>query len=149
MNSFFNKKWFKFLRDIVIYALLAYVFLPVSVHSFRAYFQCRVQCSALRIVNSPWLYHGRKVTVVGFLKIQFEENTLYPFAESAKYHPLAESIWVDVTDDIRLRRNELNLSYVKITGTFNAMRHGHGNLFIGTIENIEKVSLVYARPVYP
>ena len=147
MNSFFQKKHLKLLRDIVIYAILAYLFLPVSVHSIRAYFECRSQCSALRVVSSPWLYHGRKVTVVGFLRIQFEGDALYPFEESAKY-PLTESIWVDITDDIKLRRDELNLRYVQITGTFNAINHGHGGLFMGTIENIEEISLVYPRREY-
>lgn len=138
----------KFLLTIVLCIVISYLSLPILNHGFRAFFQCRTKCSASKIINTPWLFHGRKVTIIGFLRIQFEANALYPSEESAKYYPLGEGIWVNIINEMKQNHNELNRNYVEITGTFNAMSHGHMGLFIGTLENIEKVSLVSPRHDY-
>ena len=143
------KKNLGHLFKIVICIFLAYLFLPMVMHGMHTYFECGISaCSALRIVSVPWLYHGRKITVIGFLRIQFEGNVLYPSQEAAKY-PLTEDIWVDVTDEMKQRRDELNLNYVRITGTFNAMSYADTGLHAGTLEKIEKISIVLPRREYP
>ncbi|MBP0011470.1 MULTISPECIES: hypothetical protein [unclassified Roseofilum] len=140
-----NKKHLlRHLLEILVCMFLLYLSFPILDHSWRAYFQCQFQCSALRIVSTPWLYHNRKVTVVGFLTIQFENNALYTSEESAKY-PLTEAIWVNITDEMKLKRDELNSSYVEITGTFNAIDHPFRS-YVGVIENIEEIWQLPPRP---
>jgi glycerol-3-phosphate cytidylyltransferase-like family protein len=51
---------------------------------------------------------------------------------------------LNVDKQIKQRAQEINSHYVFITGTFDLLDHGHGNLFPGTLKNIEKIELASA-----
>jgi len=135
MRQLLKKKYLETLLAV----FLAFLCLPILNHAFRAFFQCSAGCSALRLVSSPWLYHSRQVTVTGFLVLEFEGNALYPLEDFAKYN-MMNGIRIKMNEEIKEKRNELHLCYVKITGKFDALDRGRGT-FVGTIKKIDKISL--------
>ena len=72
-------------------------------------------------------------------------NVLYPLEEYYRYGFIREGIWVDINEEIKDKKNILNSKYVTITAKFSALEHGHGDLFIGTLKEIEKVELITPR----
>ena len=70
--KFINKGAVKFTLELFICITIGYLFFPFAVYIFRSYLTCYTGCSAIRIVNSPWLYHNRTVAIRGYLKLKFE-----------------------------------------------------------------------------
>ncbi|MEO0685653.1 MAG: hypothetical protein AAFY76_11575, partial [Cyanobacteria bacterium J06649_11] len=143
--KFINKRTVKFTLELFICITIGYLFFPFAVHIFRSYFTCYTGCAVTKIVAAPWFYHNRTVAVRGYLKLKFEGNVLYPLEEYYRYGFSREGIWVDINEEIKEKKNILNSKYVTITAKFNALEHGHGDLFIGTLKEIEKVELITPR----
>ena len=137
----FRNRYIKIAVLFLVYATIAYLFMPLAIYSLRSYFMCYGSCSAARIVSAPWLYHNRTVTVDGFLRLKFEGNALYPLEEYYRYGLFKEGIWVNASKEIMAKKDAFDSKYVTITATFNALEHGHGDLFVGSLKEIKRIQI--------
>jgi hypothetical protein len=137
-----NRKRFSQLASLVIALILAYVSLPVLNHAIYSYFACDTRCSANMVMQTPWIYHSRKVRVFGFLDLRFEGNALYSSKEFSDYRLYGQAIWVDLDkDQLKEYKNSSNSKYVIVTANFDSIERGHGNLFAGSLRKIEKITI--------
>jgi hypothetical protein len=95
--------------------------------------------SLIRLIATPESYDGRVVQVVGFLRLEFEGNALYIHEEDYKNGITKNAVWVVRNAKVNDRAEALNMHYVMLLGTFDAGRHGHMNLFGGSITDIKSV----------
>ena len=98
--------------------------------------------SLVRLLASPHEFDGRRVLVFGVAKIQFEGNALYLHKEDFVWGLYTNAIWIDVPPESWEEWKRYSGKYVAIDGTFNAQRHGHMDVFGGTIERITRFTPV-------
>lgn len=102
--------------------------------------------SLVRLIATPERYDGKVVLVVGFLRLEFEGNGLYVHEEDYKRGITKNAVWVVRNAKVNDRADALNMHYVMLVGTFDASRHGHMDLFSGSLTNITSVTLWPPRP---
>ncbi len=94
--------------------------------------------SLIKLITTPEKYHGKRIQVKGYLKIQFEGNAIYLHKEDRVNFLTKNAFWVEFSDKLTEKVNPQDYSeqYVIIIGTFNMKSLGHMGLFSGTFENI-------------
>jgi hypothetical protein len=107
--------------------------------------------SLVSVLANPEKYDGKRITVTGFLHVQFEDSGLYLSKEDADYLITENALWVRYSTDAKLdwRCGEkfpstLGLSYfdrryVTLSGTFNMKERGHMGAFSGVLEDVVSV----------
>lgn len=109
--------------------------------------------SFVQLLANPERFHGRKVTIVGYLHWRFEDASLYLSKLDADYLNSANAVWIRFADSVRrrtsrpVRKLELQHSlayfdskYVSLTGIFNKDERGHLGGFAGTLDSVYVVS---------
>ena len=142
------EKSFNLLLSLIIWSFPIYIVGHSFYRGFRTLYECKIGCSVHRVALYPWLFHGREITIFGFMNLEFEGHQIFFSEEMADYG--VEGIWLsDIPDEILDNRDYYNYRHVRITGRYNAQSHGHGDLSIGTIENIKEIDIVRPRKRYP
>lgn len=98
--------------------------------------------SLVKLIATPDKFHGRPITVTGFMNVEFEGNVIYIHKEDYENGLYPNGLWINLTDAQEKEIDSLNLNknYVLIEGTFNADGHGHLGLWSGEIDKIERIS---------
>jgi hypothetical protein len=104
--------------------------------------------SLVQLIATPEKYDGKLVTVVGFLVIEHEGDSLYLHREDYENALLPNSIWVDTTKEMGKNKQSLSLKYVKITGTFKAGGDGLQQFIAGGLTKITSVE-IWSDPAHP
>jgi len=94
--------------------------------------------SLIQLIANPAKYDGKQVLVVGFLRLEFEGNALYLHADDYKNNIYGNAIGVGVTKQWRWSKDEVNMHYVMLGGTFRA---GKSNLHTGVIVDVTSVTV--------
>ena len=94
--------------------------------------------SIIQLIANPEKYNGKRVRIIGFVRIEFEGNAIYLHQDYEKLGIYSNALWLDVTDEIRKDREKYDGKYVIVVGTFDASNHGHMGLFSGTISDIKR-----------
>jgi hypothetical protein len=86
--------------------------------------------SIQELISQPGPYHRRRVRAEGYVRLQFEGNTLCPVEKASGW---ASCLWLDVEglEDPGFRRGR-----VVVEGTFDGENLGHLGLAGGTIGKI-------------
>jgi hypothetical protein len=104
--------------------------------------------SIVQLLSSPDKYDGKRVVVFGFLTIGQENDNLY-FGKTDYDNALeVNSIWVELSDDMVKKRNELQMKYVRIVGVFHVGHAGHRSGSLGGIGEISDCD-VWSDPDHP
>ncbi len=104
--------------------------------------------SVIQLIASPDKYDGKVVAVIGFLNLQYEGDAIYLHREDYRNDILADALWVDTTENMRMNKEILQQKYVRVVGKFRAGQgFGHG-FSPGGITNIEACSVV-SDPDHP
>lgn len=90
----------------------------------------------IQILSDPVKYHKKMVRVVGYLHLKSYDDAIYLHEEDYRYALYGNSLWVDVTDDMRNHEDKLTDRYVILEGLFDAENHGTMGAFTGTIKNV-------------
>jgi hypothetical protein len=98
-----------------------------------------LQVSLIQLIANPEKYDGKDISVLGFLRIEFEGNALYFHREDYEIGLLKNAIWVDVTPEMKKDQSKFSMHYVLIEGTFSASERGHMGAFSGSIKHINRV----------
>jgi hypothetical protein len=104
--------------------------------------------SIVQLLATPRKYDGKQVVVFGFLRIQQEGNRLYLGKADFDNVLLANSIWVEVSDDMVNRRLELDKKYVRVEGVFRIHRFGFNPRDAGGITEITTCE-AWSDPEHP
>jgi hypothetical protein len=92
--------------------------------------------SMIQLIASPDLYDGRRVTVDGYVHLDFENNGVYLHKEDSLNGLSRNGLWMDVEKDFD--SSKCQDSYALVEGTFMAGLGGHGGLWSGTIRDITR-----------
>ncbi len=135
-----------FLLGVALVVLLAAR--PSSV-AVRSQIRCEIEdgagrcvlyrASLIELLARPAAFHGKKVRVIGFLKLEFEGDALYLHAEDEAHGLTNNGVWVDIPYQDSAPKLECKSgSYVLMEGIFNAEKTGHLGLWSGGLEEISR-----------
>jgi hypothetical protein len=97
--------------------------------------------SLIQLIASPEKYDGKRVGVIGFLRLEFEGDKLYLHEDDYRFDINENGIWLGITKKQRQDLEDRNMHYAFVVGTFkagNGQITGHAN---GTIVNITVVEV--------
>jgi hypothetical protein len=89
--------------------------------------------SMIQLIANPDKYDGKLISVIGYLRLEFEGNVLYLHEEDYEHSITKNAIWVSVGPKMKPYADQLNMHYVLLVGTFNAANKGHMGLNSGSI----------------
>jgi hypothetical protein len=92
--------------------------------------------SLIQLIATPERFDGKKVVVVGFLRLEHEANLLYLNKDDYDNVVLANTMWIDVTEAMGRDRDKLTLKYARIEGTFRAGNRTKNSTSAGGITDI-------------
>lgn len=96
--------------------------------------------SLIQLIANPQAYDGKRVRLIGFLRIEFEGDAIYLHKEDFDYAITRNALWIDIPEDMRPSQKELvDLHYVLCEGTFRAGRHGQMGLFSGELSDVQRL----------
>jgi len=89
--------------------------------------------SIIQLISKPEAYDGKRVSITGFVRFEFEGNSIYLHEEDYRNGLYKNGMWLSMEE-----RKELNNRYALIEGSFNAGNKGHLGLWSGSIENVSR-----------
>jgi hypothetical protein len=92
--------------------------------------------SIVQLIATPEKYNGKVVQVAGFLRLEFEGDTIYLHEDDYNHGIHKNGLWVVRNAKIDEKASKLNMHYVVLEGTFDASNQGHLGLNSGSITNI-------------
>ena len=103
--------------------------------------------SLIQLIANPQAYDGKRVRIIGFLRLEFEGDALYLHREDFDYHLTKDALWIDVPRDMTQdQMKSVNNTYAICTGRFRASGHGHMGLFSGELTEITRLEPWADRP---
>ena len=103
-------------------ALNIAVLLFVGVFSLGAVDDQAEDVSLIQLIATPERFNGKHVNVTGFLRLGYETASLYLSKQDYDNVILDNTVYIDVTDEIAKNKDQLNLKYVRLQGTFRAKK---------------------------
>jgi len=100
--------------------------------------------SITKLRENPEKYHEKKVTITGFINLEFEGNSLYPKRSDYKKHNYSRSLYIQVTNitELALKKKGINRIYVSMTAIFRKDLKGHFGMWFGSLTEIENVKII-------
>jgi hypothetical protein len=100
-----------------------------------------IAVSIIQLIANPAAFDGKRVLVVGYLTLEFENHAIWLSELDARHIITRNSLWldVDIHGPFYANRAKLHNRYGLVVGTFNAGRRGHLGLFGAEIENITRL----------
>ena len=93
--------------------------------------------SLLQILQSPTLFDGMRVRVIGFAAFSFEGKAIYVSEEAYRHAVTKNGLWLSRELDDETRK--LHETYVLAEGIFDAQSLGHLKMYSGTIRDIDRL----------
>ena len=102
------------------------------------------QASIVQLLAHRDRYHGKKVQIIGFLHVRFEDSAIYLSKDDGDHGITINGFWVSfdkasIPFEGAIGPSEFGRRYVVIEGTFNAQRRGHHSAWQGSMEKITRV----------
>jgi hypothetical protein len=107
--------------------------------------------SIIEVVANPDKFDGKLISVIGYLRIEFEGDALYLHEEDYLHGLVINSLWIelpDKVDNVVEQLQSLSSNYIFITGEFDAKKKGHMGMHAGTIKPTGKFGL-WSKPSCP
>jgi hypothetical protein len=98
--------------------------------------------SMIRLLANPEKYHGKRVIVEGYMRLEFEGDAIYFHEEDYKKGLSSNSFWLDVSVEQLKKYRRINNQYVFIEGVFDAKHFGHMGMFSGEIKRISRIQQI-------
>lgn len=92
--------------------------------------------SLLQLLSQPDVFNGKRVTVYGYCRLNFEATAIYLYKEDFIYG-LSNSVWLEMSlKDITPGRRAIR--YCVVEGTYRSTNRGHMGQYSGAIEHISR-----------
>ena len=95
--------------------------------------------SMIQLIANPTEHHGKVVRVIGFLRLEFEGNALYPHRDDFEHNIHKSSVWLSLGWPVPEKYREASDDYVLVQGTFDADDHGHRGSSSGALKDITRI----------
>jgi hypothetical protein len=104
-----------------------------------------IETSLIKLIVNPDKYDGKRVRVVGFIRNEFEDTTLFITKDDADYLIEENGIWIRIPSSQAKSDSIENVKrgYVRVEGTFRkalsskpGLGRGHMGMFQGEITEI-------------
>jgi hypothetical protein len=96
--------------------------------------------SILKLIANPQAYDGKRVRLIGFLRLEFEGDAIYLHREDYQHQISQNALWINLPHDITKQEQQaVNMHYVICSGVFEASKHGHMGMFSGEITDITRL----------
>jgi hypothetical protein len=105
----------------------------------------RAQCDEpvdvplIRLIAVPEKYNGVLVRTIGFVRLEFEGNVMYPHREDYENALVGNGVWIDI-DEKRLKQETSThiMRYCLIEAIFDANHRGHFGIWSGSLKDIKR-----------
>jgi hypothetical protein len=101
------------------------------------------EISLINLIANPQKYEGQKVTIMGYLHLEFEGNGLYINKADFENSISKNAIWIEIGP-----KHPENSSlakfidhYVLLEGTFDEKNKGHMGMMSGSLKDITRLEL--------
>lgn len=105
---------------------------------------CRTETkdvSIIQLIATPEKYSSSHVRIIGYVRLEFEGNSVYLSKEDERSMIFKNGLWLDVPEHIRTNSTHYDQKICLIEGMFNPRDHGHMGLWSGAIENISRFEI--------
>lgn len=111
---------------------------------------CAARVSLMQLIATPERYHGKLVSVEGYLSVEFEDFGLYLTRDDFEHLNGSNAVWIDFKPGVLKGpagmtpndNKDLSGRFVRLEGTFDAQYHGHMGAFAGSMHNISRIDVV-------
>ena len=100
--------------------------------------------SIASLVTAPHKYHGKKVVVRGFVRLEFEGSAIYLHEDDYTWGIPENGIWLNGASCKRADGTSFRTGYAIVTGIFSANDHGHMGMWEGELA-VSKCTELFAR----
>lgn len=93
--------------------------------------------SLIELIAKPEAYDGKRVRLIGYVRLEFEGNAIYLSKESYEAGISKNALWLDPPKSSPLAKKHTiwGPGYAVVEGRFDAMDHGHMGAFSGAIKD--------------
>ena len=96
--------------------------------------------SLIQLIASPHLHDSKRITAIGYLRLDFEGTALYIHEVDYRKFITPNAVWLHFgPNQISKERQRLNGRYALIEGRFSAKQQDQISIFSGTISEITNV----------
>ncbi len=99
--------------------------------------------SEYTLIACPEKYDGKKIRVVGILKLDTNNSALFVNMEDYRFNITKNALWCNINPSLLKTKitdvRKLNGKYVVIEGVYNGLNSGHTDLYSGAVENISLI----------
>jgi len=97
--------------------------------------------SLIELIANPKAYDGKRVRLIGFVRLEFEGNAIYVSKESYEAGIIKNALWLDPPKSSPLARKGAvwGPQYAIVEGRFDARSLGHMRLFSGAIRDTTRL----------
>lgn len=89
-----------------------------------------------QLLDEPEKFEGQRVRVVGFLRLEFDQNTLYPNRDDYNTSQTKHALLLDLSNAQLRSSGKLNNGRVMVEGVFRTKDIGHGGLWPGALKPV-------------
>jgi hypothetical protein len=118
--------------------LLSYVAAFLAFAPMTLFAQQPVRVSMIDLLSTRTNTMAR-VSVKGFLRLEFEGNALYLHREDIEQNLTDNTVWIEPAKLQTGKIRAISDRYVIVVGKFEANKHGHMGPFGGTISSITRL----------
>ena len=93
--------------------------------------------SIIQLIATPDKFDGKFISVIGFLVIAFEGDSIYLHQEDLEKGIPRNGLWVDIPENTDPK---LSMHYALVEGIFDARDHGHMGVFAGAIRKVSRIT---------
>lgn len=92
----------------------------------------------VKLIANPKDFDGKKVRLIGYVRLEFEGDSIYLHRDDARQRNSKNGLWLDV-DMPQKRRTSINNRYALVEGIFSMEEQGHMGLWSGSIKSVTKL----------
>ena len=92
--------------------------------------------SLVQLIATPERYDGKRVMVIGYLRLEFEGNALYLHSEDYRHSILHNRIRIRASSDMEKNSRKINNHYVLMVAVFDAPHEDDNES--GTLRDISR-----------
>lgn len=103
-----------------------------------------VDVSLVSLIATPKEFHGKSVRVIGYVRLEFEGDSIYLRKEDSQRRIAKNGLWLDV-DVPAAQKAGVNNRYAIVEGIFSMEEKGHFGMWSGSIKSVTRLDPWPAR----
>lgn len=97
-----------------------------------------VDVSLVSLIATPKEFDGKHVRVIGYVRLEFEGDSIYLHKEDSQRRIAKNGLWLDI-DGRADQKARVNNRYAIVEGVFSMDEKGHFGMWSGSIKNINRL----------